>query len=118
MRVWSSPAAKLLAGPKLDWTCLVTNDGGYLPLVEHLYSRGKAVYLLSLGDPKGQSRDLRNAVGAEYLINKVEFYSGFRKEPVPEPYRSKSALIFLLTRCVVVKLGTMLGDEAEFLCDQ
>ena len=105
------------ADPKLDWTCLVTNDADYVPLVEHLHSRGKAVYLLSLGDPKRQSRDLRNAVGAQYLINKVELYNGFSKEPIPEPYRSKPALIFLLALLLVVQLGALLGGETEELLD-
>ena len=105
------------AEPKLDWTCLVSNDADYVPLVEHLHSRGKAVYLLSLCDPARQSRDLRNAVGAQYLINKVELYNGFPKEPVPEPYRSKPALIFLLPFCLLVQLGALLGGEAEDLFD-
>jgi hypothetical protein len=84
-----------------------------VPLVEHLHSRGKAVYLLSLGDPNCQSSDLRKAVGSQYLINKVELYNGFPKEPIPELYRSKPALIFLLTLRMFVKLEVILGGEAE-----
>jgi hypothetical protein len=88
------------AEPKLDWTCLVTNDADYVPLVEYLHSRGKAVYVLSLGDPKGQSRDLKNAVGSQYLINKAKLYNDLTDEPIPEPYWSMPALIFLLPYCL------------------
>jgi uncharacterized LabA/DUF88 family protein len=105
------------ADPKLDWTCLVTNDADYVPLVQHLHSRGKAVYLLSLCDPARQSRDLKNAVGARYLINKAELYNGFPKEPIPEPYRSKPALVFLRPYCSLAHLGARLGGEAERLFD-
>ena len=98
------------AEPKLDWTCLVTNDADYVPLVEHLHSRNKAVYLLSLGDPKGQSRDLKNAVGSRYLINKAKLYNGLTDEPIPEPYWSNAgtdlAPALLL---VLIQVGTTLG---------
>jgi uncharacterized LabA/DUF88 family protein len=76
---------KAAADPKLDWTCLVTNDADYVPLVEHLHSRGKAVYLLSSCDPNRQSRDLRNAVGAPYLIDKVDLYNHFPRNLFPSP---------------------------------
>ncbi len=105
------------ADPKLDWTCLVTNDADYVPLVEHFHSLGKAVYLLSLGDPMRQSGDLRSAVGAPYLINKVDLYNHFPAEFVPEPYRSKSALRLLKSHCVHVELGARLGGEAKRLHD-
>jgi uncharacterized LabA/DUF88 family protein len=105
------------ADPTLDWICLVTNDADYVPLVQHLHSRGKTVYLLSLCDPARQSRDLKNAVGSQYLIKKAELYNNFRKEPVPEPYRSKPAVMFLLVFCVSVELGARLGGEAENLFD-
>jgi hypothetical protein len=105
------------ADAKLDWACLVTNDADYVPLVEHLHSRGKTVYLLSLCDPARQSLDLKNAVGARYLVNKADLYNGFPKEPIPEPYRSKPALLFLQPYCSLAHLGARLSGEAERLFD-
>ena len=87
------------ADPKLDWACLVTNNSDYVPLVEYLHARGKATYLLSLGDPKCQSRHLKNVISSRYLINKAKLYNGFTKEPIPEPYWSMPELIFLLPYC-------------------
>jgi uncharacterized LabA/DUF88 family protein len=103
------------ADPKLDWTCLVTNDADYVPLIEQLHSQGKAVYLLSLGER--ESRDLKRVVGSQHLINKSEIYNRFPKEPIPEPYWSKPALSFLLPFCLLVELGARLGGEAEPLWD-
>jgi hypothetical protein len=93
------------------------HDTDYVPLVEHLQSRDKAVYLLSLGDPKRQARDLKSAVGIQNLIDKVDMYHGFPNEPVPEPYRSKPALITLLTHCMLTQLGSHLGGIFEERCD-
>jgi hypothetical protein len=101
------------AEPKVDWACLVTNDTDYVPLIEHLRSRGKAVYLLSLGDPRRQARDLKDAVGTQNVIDKVDLYNSFRKEPVPQPFRSKPALITLLAHCMLTQLGSQLGGILE-----
>lgn len=101
------------ADPKVDWVCLVTDDSDYVPLVEHLRSRGKGVYLLSLGDPRRQSRDLKDAVATQSVIDKVDLYNSFRKGPVPERFRSKPALITLLTHCMLPQLGSQLGGILE-----
>ena len=85
----------------------------YVPLVEDLRSRGKGVYLLSLGDPGRQSRDLKEAVGTQSVIDKVDLYHSFPKEPVPERFRSKPALITLLTHCMMTHLGSQLGGIFE-----
>ncbi|MGH6916586.1 MAG: NYN domain-containing protein, partial [Geminicoccaceae bacterium] len=105
------------ADPKVDWTCLVTNDADYVPLVEHLRSRGKAVYLLSLGNPKCQSGDLKDAVGAQNIIDKVDLYNSFPNEPVPELFRSKPALLPLLCCCALKHLGSQFGGIYEETCD-
>jgi uncharacterized LabA/DUF88 family protein len=105
------------ADPKVDWVCLVTNDSDYVPLVEHLRSRSKAVYLLSLGDPRRQSHDLKDAVGTQNVIDKADLYHSFPKEPVPEPFRSKPALITLLIHCQLTRLGSQLGGIFEELLD-
>jgi hypothetical protein len=105
------------AEPKVDWVCLVTNDSDYVPLVEHLRSRNKAVYLLSLGDPRRQAPDLKDAVGTQNVIDKVDLYNSFRKEPVPEPFRSKPALITLLIHCILTQLGSQLGGFFEETLD-
>jgi uncharacterized LabA/DUF88 family protein len=104
---------KAAGDPKVDWVCLVTNDSDYVPLVEHLRSRGKVVYLLSLDDPRRQSRDLKDAVGIQSVIDKVDLYNFFPKEPIPELFRSKPALITLLTHCALTQLGSQVGGIFE-----
>ena len=44
-------------------------------------------------------------------------YNGFPKEPIPEPYRSKPALVFFRPYCSLAHLGARLGGEAERLFD-
>jgi hypothetical protein len=105
------------ANPKVDWVCLVTNDADYVPLIAHLQSRGKAVYLLSLGNPRRQARDLKDAVGTQNVIDKIDLYNLFPKEPVPEPYRSKPALSTLQTHCMRTHIGSQLGGTSERTLD-
>ena len=72
----------------IDWVCLVTNDGDYVPLVEKLQSEGKTVFWMPLIKPRMASRDLRNVVGRDNFISKaillnqhVEGFVSFVSDP-------------------------------------
>lgn len=54
---------------KVDFVCLITNDGDYLPLVQHLQGNNKQVFLLSLVDEKTVSNPLKKQVGVKNIIN-------------------------------------------------
>ena len=69
---------ELAADPSVQWVCLVTNDSDYVPLVQHLHHKAKSVYWLSYAD--NLSRDLRDAVGLEHVIEREQVLSGYHDQ--------------------------------------
>ena len=54
---------------KVDFICLITNDGDYVPLVEHLKKNNKEVFLLSLVVQSQVSKPLMRSVGQDNCFN-------------------------------------------------
>lgn len=68
---------EIAARSDVDFVCIVTNDTDYEPLIEHIKSKGKDVYLYSSGDPKRISKPLIGTVGWNNCITLKELVSDF-----------------------------------------
>jgi uncharacterized LabA/DUF88 family protein len=79
------------ADPELQWVCLFTNDGDYVPLVDRLRASGKAVFLAALCNPERLSSALVERIGRTKVSDRDALFSMW-SQPAPTP----TAFWFLL----------------------
>ena len=67
-----------------DWVCLITNDGDHAPLIRHLQSKGKEVYLNAITERKKFAKTLIAALASEEhslsIADTLGFISGGTKK--------------------------------------
>lgn len=61
----------------IDFVCIVTNDSDYEPLIDHIKSKGKKVYLYSSGNPNRISKILQKSVEPSNSITVKDVISDF-----------------------------------------